>query len=336
MTKNERNLMVQQSAEAAELGFEDDKDIGSNSDDGTSGYQISNRKGWQRKVMYSAFIGVFCIASGGILIAQLDSSDDMGGYHGVFDAPQFEQMLWEAVEPVVGSNVANMEISSHIKQTIGHLRDKAKNELPKDQALALKNAKVTPQNWADLKVMARETRNPKVQDAGKLVLKVLRENLFSSEKVIAQRLKESLAPRAHDLVKLRSQVVPPSLDIALGTWAKRHNETHGAWQGLLDSPTALDRYRYHDHAPVARRLGLGTGGAPTGLIAVIALAIGELLVHLEIFIPGFSVPEFAWKLILTPIGVLDGLACTDTDNRYCKTIEAFMGLNALDACFILL
>jgi hypothetical protein len=336
MLPNQRNMVVQQSAaeaESAEL-FGEDLDVGSNSDDGTSGYQISNRKAWQRKVMYLSVIGVFCIASGGILIAQLGSSDDMEGYHGVFDAPQFEQMLWEQIEPVVGSSVANMELSGHIKQTIGHIKVRAKNELPKDQALALKNAQITPQNWADLKVKARAARNSEVQEAGKLALNVLNENLFSSEKVIAQRLKESLAPHARKLMELRSQMVPPSFDIALGAWAKRHNESHAAWKGLLDSPSALQPIR-NDHASAGRRLGLGTGGTATGIASVLLVAIGEILAHCEIFIPKFNFPDWAWKLILTPVGVMETLACKDTDNRYCKAIEGMMGLNALDACFVL-
>jgi hypothetical protein len=334
MLPNQRNMVVQQSAaeaESAELFAEDN---GSNSDEGTSGYQISNRKAWQRKVMYLAVIGVFCIASGGILIAQLGSSDEMEGYHGVFDAPQFEQMLWEQIEPVVGSSVANMELSGHIKQAIGHMKVRAQNELPKDQALALKNAQITTQNWADLKTMARASRNSEVRETGKLALNVINENLFSSNKVIAQRLKESLAPHARKLIELRSQMVPPSLDIALGSWATRHNESHAAWKGLLDSGSALQPIR-NNQPSTARRLGLGTGGAVTGAMSVVLVAIGEILVHCEIFIKGFSFPEWAWKLILTPMGVMETLACKDTDNRYCKAIEGMMGLNALDATFIL-
>jgi len=340
---------------------------GSGSDDGSS-IGSSKRPAWKRKALFVAFVGV--VASAGVVISEIDASESMGDgkagltpHHGVFDAPQFEQLLWEQIQPIFGSSVAQMELSGHIKHSIRHLKAMAEKDLPKDQAKALKDAQLTAQNWIDLKETVHGARNPDVQEAGKITLDVLNHNLFSSEEVIAQRLKEALQPQAYKLMELRSKIVPARIDLALGAWAKRHNESHAAWKGLLDSPMALQPVRAthpmshervagfsHVPASVQRRLGghapsrspspapsgqLGIGGKAVGILSVIMVAIGEILVHVEMFVPGFAMPSWAWKLILTPVQVVSVLTCSNGANAYCNTIMGAMGLNTLDAVFVL-
>jgi len=310
---------------------------GSGSDDGSS-IGSSKRPAWKRKALFVAFVGV--VASAGVVISEIDASESMGDgkagltpHHGVFDAPQFEQLLWEQIQPIFGSSVAQMELSGHIKHSIRHLKAMAEKDLPKDQAKALKDAQLTAQNWIDLKETVHGARNPDVQEAGKITLNVLNDNLFSSEEVIAKKMKEALSPYAYNLIKLRSELIPSHADIALGAWAKNHNQTHGAWKGLLNSPMALQPFREGD-AP-SRRLAMGIGGVPVGILSVIMVAIGEILVHVEMFVPGFSLPAWAWKIILTPVQVVSALACTNGANPYCRTVMGFMGLNVLDAAFVL-
>jgi hypothetical protein len=282
----------------------------------------------------------------------IDASDIKGSpvnpRHAVFDAPQFEQAVMERIQPVFGSSYSLMELSGHVQHAIKHIQSMAESDLAPAQARQLKNAKLTSQNWTDLQAMSHGARNPEVEEAGKTVLDVLQDNLFSSEEVIAQRLTEALKPRAQELMKLRSKIIPAHLDRALGAWAKNQKDvSHSAWKGMLDSPQALQPLRDSKsltHAPVARRLAIGFGGVPVGILAVILVALGEILVHVEMFVPGFVMPNWIWKLILTPVQVTSVLACTPdaasvgtpdaNANPFCQTIIGFMGLNALDALFV--
>jgi len=331
--------LPEESMESVEVEeFEDGNESGDEDIPSSSDVEGANQKAWQRKWKYLAFIGVVCVASTGIVLSQINASDSSvvsdNLRHGVFDAPQFEQMLWEQIHPVLGSSVHDEELSGHVKHTIKNLKAMAENELPKAQASALKNAQMTAQNWADLKEMSRGGMNPQVQEAGKLMLGVLRENVFSSQEVIARRLKETLQPKASELLELRSKIIPARLDIGLSKWAKAHNESHAAWKGLLDSPLALQPV-HEGNAPADRRLSIGVGGVPVGILAVILVAIGEILVHVEMFVPKFNMPSWGWKLILTPVQVVSVLACNNGLNVYCNSIMGAMGLNALDAVFVL-
>eukprot|EP00746_Dinoflagellata_sp_MGD_P156953 gnl/MRDRNA2_/MRDRNA2_86037_c0_seq1.p1 gnl/MRDRNA2_/MRDRNA2_86037_c0~~gnl/MRDRNA2_/MRDRNA2_86037_c0_seq1.p1 ORF type:complete len:397 (-),score=80.66 gnl/MRDRNA2_/MRDRNA2_86037_c0_seq1:117-1307(-) len=303
--------------------------------DSGSGEETSIRTAWlpwKRKVVMSASTAVLCIAAAGILFysTAVGASD---GNHPIFDAPQFEQMLFDQSYPVLGATVHPTTLKDHIRTAIGHLKAKAEQDLPQDQALALKNAKLTAQHWNDLKAMVQGSDKTEVKAAGLLALQVIKQNLFSSEEVIAQKLKEALKPHAYHLIQMRSQMFSPRMDIALGEWAKNHNETHAAWKGLLNSGLALQPIRDGD-AP-NRRLALGIGGAPVGILSVIFVAIGEILVHVDMFVPGFNLPAWAWRLILTPVKVVTALACTNGANAYCNSIMGAMGLNVLDAAFVL-
>jgi len=349
------------------------------SDDEESFYGSTNGQTWQGKVQKAMgsthfpvvlffIVGVSVTMgwTGGYMYSQsaIDASDINGSpRHGVFDAPQFEQVVMERIQPVFGSSYSQTELSGHVQHAIKHLKSMAESDLAPAQARELKNAKLTSQNWTDLQAMSHGARNPEVKEAGKTVLDVLQDNLFSSEEVIAQRLKEALQPQAYKLMELRSKIVPARIDLALGAWAKRHNESHAAWKGLLDSPMALQPVRAthpmshervagfsHVPASVQRRLGghapspspspapsgqLGIGGKAVGILSVIMVAIGEILVHVEMFVPGFAMPSWAWKLILTPVQVVSVLTCSNGANAYCNTIMGAMGLNTLDAVFVL-
>jgi hypothetical protein len=327
------------------------------SDDEESFYGSTNGQAWQGKVQKAMgsthfplvlffIVGVSVTMgwTGGYMYSQsaIDASDINGSpRHGVFDAPQFEQVVMERIQPVFSSSYySQTELSGHVQHAIKHLKSMAESDLAPAQARELKNAKLTSQNWTDLQAMTHGARNPEVKEAGKTVLDVLQDNLFSSEEVIAQRLTEALKPKAQDLMKLRSKIVPAHLDRALGAWArnqKDESQTHTAWKGMLDSPQALQPLRDSKsltHAPAARRLAIGIGGVPVGILSVILVALGEILVHVEMFVPGFVMPNWIWKLILTPVEVSSVLACTNGANAFCDTIIGFMGLNALDALFV--
>jgi len=307
--------------------------------------EVSNKPVWKRKGMHLVAIGMVCAVSAVLLISQTTAGAPSGSvgtptHHGVFDAPQFEQLLFERVQPILGSSVGHEELSGHIKQQIRNLKETAEQHLPKAQARVLKNAKVTDQTWQDLKDMGTGVNHPVVQEAGKITLGVIRDNLFSSEKVMTQHLKEALAPSAYQLMKLRSQIVPEHVDRRLGAWAKMHNESHAALKGLMDTG-ALEALR--EHGPSANALSLagrrlaflGMGDKALGIFAVVAVAIGEILIHCEMFIKNFFIPQYAWVLILIPMQVVSSLACAKGVNVYCDTIMGFMGLNSLDATFVL-
>merc|ERR1719453_1249878 len=145
-------------------------------------------------------------------------------------------------------------------------------------------------------------------------------------------MKEAMKPHARELIELRSQLIPERMDVALHHWAKTKNENHGAWAGLLDSPSVLQPIR-EGQAP-SRRLALGIGGVPVGVLSVVLTMIGEILVHVDMFVPGFDMPQWAWKLIMTPAEVTTALACSNGANAYCNTIMGVMGLNVLDAAYV--
>jgi len=321
-----------QSEACAFIGMNQNENAESGSDE-----EVSNRAAllpWKRKVVMSAFTAVLCVAAAGFLFYnQYIGASDSVDHHHIFDAPQFEQMLYEQTHPVLGSSVHPTKLTDHIRSAIGHLKAKAEKDLPQDQALALKNAKLTAQQWNDLKEMVQGSDKTEVKAAGLLALQVIKQNLFSSEDVIAQKLKEALKPHAYQLLMMRSKLIPSRLDLALGEWAKTQNQTHGAWKGLLNSDLALQHLRSGD-AP-SRRLELGIGGAPVGVLSVILVAIGEILVHVDMFVPGFNLPGWAWRLILTPVKIVSALACSNGANAYCRGIMGAMGLNVLDAAFVL-
>jgi hypothetical protein len=290
------------------------------------------RQPFQRKVMTSAIIAVVCVVSAYAMFSQIGDAAD-GVEHRLFDAPEMHRMLLESARPVLGATMNDEELSGHIKNTIKHLKERADTDLPQDQAAALKNAQLTPQQWQDLGQTARASRDRQVHKAGLLALQVLRANLFSSEKVIAEKMKEALTPYARSLIKLRSQVVTEHMDVALNKWAQsQQGETHGAWRGLLDSPSVLQPIR--DGEAPSRRLALGVGGTPVGVLSVVLVMIGEILVHVDMFVPNFSIPQWAWKLIMTPAEVTTALACTNGANAYCNTIMGTMGVNVLDAAYV--
>jgi len=318
-----------------EEGPNDNDDALSDGDNGPS-----NKPVWKRKGMHLVAIGMVCAVSAVLLISQTTAGAPSGSVgtpttHGVFDAPQFEELLLQRVQPILGSTIGYVELSGHIRHQIRNLKETAEQHLPKAQAEVLKNAKLTMQNWQDFKDMQSGVDHPVVQEAGKITLSVLRDNLFSSEKEMTKHLKDALAPSAYQLMKLRSQIVPEQVDRRLGAWAAAHNESHAAWKGLMDTG-ALQAVREHNALQLSgRRLAFGLGGAPLGVFAVIAVAIGEILIHCEMFIKNFFIPQYAWVLILIPMQVVSSLACAKGVNVYCDTIMGFMGLNSLDATFVL-
>jgi hypothetical protein len=359
-----RSLRMDRTTEEPQSEGNDSDDVESGSDEQSFISSISTKmtqRSFQLKGIYSAIIVVVCLASSYVLYNQTGGSDrpDVVEHH-VFDAPEMHRMLMESARPFFnkadvdhpfGHSLPEAELSAHIKNGLQQVKDMALKELPKDKADALKNTKLTSQQWADLKQMTRASRNTKVREAGLRALQVLRQNIFSSQTVIAQKMKEAMAPHAHELIELRSQLIPESFDRALGDWARKNNDTHGAWKGLLDSPENLQRMRDHEvhdtSQALSRRLGgaspsssaslsgsLGIGGAPVGVLAVVFTVIGEILIHVDMFVPGFDLPKWAWKLIMTPISVLSYLACNNGANKYCNTIMGAMGINALDAAFV--
>lgn len=299
------------------------------------------------------------------------------------------------IQPALGSRVDEHQLHGLINHTIGNLKGMAEKGLPHAQASALRNAQLTPRNWADLHELLRGIMNHRVQEAGKIALNVIQDNLFMPQEVIAQRLMEELQPMARDLMGLRSKIVPERLDGTLSAWAEMHDESHGAWKGLLD-PLALEHV-HENPAPSARRLAgdsrrldkstttkgndkdndkgndKGNDKATTtitkgdttsttktttektttevttttskskpppgtiliGISSVILVAAAEVLVHIEMFVPKFSMPAWAWRLILTPTEAGVVATCKRGLNVWCDIVLGALGLNVLDASYVI-
>lgn len=294
----------------------------------------SKSKAWWRK---GAFLALIAVVSAALLLSMIGSQGGLDtSSHGVFDSPQFGEVLREQIQSAFGYEFSEEQLHGHVYQTVRHLKDMAEKNLPQDQAEALKHASITEQNWADVQMALRATWNGQVRGVGKIALDVIKKNSFQSQEVMAQQLIQALKPQAQNLMHLRSEIVPARLDGVLVAWSKERDESQRKWKGLLN-PTALEPVQGKpllNH--VDRRLQSGEflHGKTFGIMSVILAAACEIILHLQMFIPKFTMPQWFWQMVMTGLEGDAVAVCGNGKNKWCDIILGILGLEVLDGFFL--
>lgn len=232
---------------------------------------------------------------------------------------------------------------------------------------ALREARLGPEDWAAFGGALRAVKDSRVQHLGAEALQVLKNNSGSAAGA-RKALKERFQARQGELQRLREDVVPRRLSQRLQAWAreKGSDEVEKVWGGML-SPRALQEMSRRDlpqssvqtqtrqvsiashvreltkvEQQLRRRLAAAVGAdtwanpkintveLTFSIIAVVLVCVLEVLIHVNLFVKEFSMPTWAWILILAPTEGTAVATCLFGLTIWCDVIFGAVGLNILD------
>merc|ERR1719399_1016266 len=112
------------------------------------------------------------------------------------------EQLTELVKGEVRSLNIHPDAEKHIDTAIEHVRSFLQEHMPTKQLRALEEAKLTAQDWKDLKAICSALNNKQVQNVGRVVLEEARANLLAGpaevgKKVVSKLHKSKLRTLMH-------------------------------------------------------------------------------------------------------------------------------------------
>merc|ERR1719146_211642 len=73
-----------------------------------------------------------------------------------------------------------------------------------------------------------------------------------------------------------------------------------------------------------------------GIVSTIFIVAGEIMLHIEMFWPGLSMPAWVWDMVFS-VGKVGGIAsCKLGSSVWCNFALGAFGLNIIDALFVLI
>jgi hypothetical protein len=183
---------------------------------------------------------------------------------------------------------------------------------------------------------------------GKIVLEVMSENLFASKDVIGKKVMEKMQPRHDEILDLRAELFTPNVNHK--ALKRIENGQSVEWDKLLGT-NALEGMRrkaegQQSLAP-SRQLGVTmpfVGKAPAdtaesltlGILSTIAISAGEIMLHIEMWWPGFALPGWAWDVMFQSGALMGVTSCKLGTSFWCNFALGALGLNLIDALFVLI
>lgn len=263
--------------------------------------------------------------------------------HGVFDAPQFAEILRNQVKLHSG-DLSEDQVNSHVSTTITHLKNFTHDNLPKAKATALNNVRLSPEDWADLASIANAMTDKRVRSLGKIVMDTTTENLFAPKEIIEQKVLDQVRQNASDILNLRREMLPARVLVKINDMMRRDPDSVPR-AGIMGEET-LNAMRRHSTA--GRRLDeeelpwvsntptVDASSLTLGILSTLFITAGEILMHIAIFWPGFTLPSWVWDL-MDAMGQVTGVAsCKLGMTFFCDYALGALGLNVVDAIFILI
>lgn len=269
---------------------------------------------------------------------------------GFIDTDEFAQLIKEQPRALLGRN--NSDVERHADEAVGMLRRFVRSHLTPSQQRALDNARLSSQDWDDLRAIGAALADRRVQKAGHMVMQTARENLLWGPAEIGEQVMKRLEKPA--IRALVDDTLPRHLREGLvRRWGRQSRPSlKEVWHMALD-PTgeSLKRMRNHtsksDSVALTRRLEErqlrgGTWWKPelngvelaTGITALVFITAAEIMLHLDILIPAFAIPEWVNLLIFTPAAGLGIASCIIGLSFWCDYALGALGVNALDAFVI--
>lgn len=275
---------------------------------------------------------------------------------GIIHNPQLRVLLETEIQPLMQDKDSAM-IASGVNATLNRLENVVVKNLPKEQREMIEKQQISARTWADFAALAKAMRDPRVKELGRNAFDVIRNSsVFEGPKALSLKIMDHLMPRAAELNSLRKELIPRSFTEALDRWAQeRHlvgseltDESHSeAWRGMLD-PRITKLMRGNGTIEIdmtaGRRLNAGTWAHPVlngfettvGITTVVLVVVMEIMLHIEVLNPKFSLPTWAWMMILVPANTVAVWTCVTGLSLWCDLVFGALGLNVLDAIYLIL
>lgn len=287
---------------------------------------------------------------------------------GIIGNPEFRVLLANEIRPLLQGHNED-QIKMGVNTTLNRLDNIVVKNLPKEQREILEKQEVEAQTWADFAALAKAMRDPRVQRLGKEAFQVIRNSsIFDGPAVLSAKIIKHITDtgRVAEMQSLREELIPKGFTSALDRWAKENLANGGAsddsdaahskaWRGMLDpSITKLMRgngtieidYEYEGRRldDKGRQLNMGTWAHPVlngfettlGITTVVLVTAMELVIHIEIINPKFHMPTWAWLLVFMPAQTVAVWTCVTGLSLWCDLVFGALGLNVLDALFLIM
>lgn len=272
---------------------------------------------------------------------------------GIIRNPEFRALLQNEIQPLMQNTHAS-RIASGVNSTLNRLDNFVVKRLPQEQRDILEKQQISARTWADFAALAKAMRDPRVKDLGKDVFNVIRNaSIFDGPTTLSLKIVDHLMPRASELNAMRKELIPSTFTDALHKWSREHlgNATEAdshskVWRGMLD-PSITKLMRGNGTIEIdlteGRRLNMGTWAHPVlnpfettlGITAVVLVTAMEILIHVEILNPKFSMPTWGWMAILVPTHTVAVWTCVTGLSLWCDLVFGALGLNVLDAFYLI-
>lgn len=282
---------------------------------------------------------------------------------GIMNGPQLRNLLVNEIQPLMSGKTGS-EIALGVNQTLNRLQNIVVKRLPQEQRDALEQNQVETRTWSDIARLIRAMRDPRIKELGRETFEMIRNSsVFEDPEALSLKIVNRLRHKGEELNSLRKELIPHSFTEALDRWSKENlgtgstTETHSkAWRGMLDpSITRLMRGngtieidmtegREKIDMTEGRRLNMGTWAHPVlngfeltiGITTVVLIAAMEIMIHIEIFNSKFSMPTWAWMMVIMPAQTVGVWTCVTGLSIWCDLVFGALGLNVLDAFYVLI
>jgi len=177
-------------------------------------------------------------------------------------------------------------------------------------------------------------------------------NIMESTDGVGKRCLQNM--NATEALKLAEEVLPARLveELRIRSFASSEDK---AFNTVID-PTSLEKIRGGLQEAAERRLAMAgvspealqnglavkdwvhpqlTGGQlAIGITGVVFISAAELLLNLDLFIPGMNLPGWIHAILFVPAGALGVTSCSFGLSFWCDYFLGALGLNALDAILL--